>query len=203
MGSLTTMVKQIQVSNARKRKVESKGGLEALWKEIRNGNEEALDNLYCSTYSHLYNYGFQITPQESLVKDAIQELFLRIWRTYPNLSQAYSVKSYLFQSLRRILLRNLKTEKNRSKRNKKYVEESFREIYNIEELMIHLETEKQQKEMLVKALDSLSKRQKEAIFLKFYEGASNKEIAQIMEINAQSVYNLIYRSVERLKTVLN
>lgn len=198
------MVMQVnKVSKSGKWKVEAESDFDTLWKEIRQGNEAALDKLFCSTYSHLYNYGFQISPQESLVKDAIQELFLRIWRTHPNLSQAYSVKSYLLQSLRRILLRNLKAKRNRSKRNKKYIEESFREIYNIEELMIHLETEQEQKEMLIKALESLSKRQKEAIFLKFYEGASNKEIAQIMEINAQSVYNLIYRSIERLKTVVN
>ena len=194
---------QVQVSNSGRPDVESESNLDTLWKEIRKGDEDALDELFCSTYSHLFNYGFQITPQKGLVKDAIQELFLTLWRTHPNLSQAYSVKSYLFQSLRRILLRNLDTRRNRSKRNKKYIDDSFREIYNIEELMIHLETEQEQKEMLIDAMDSLSKRQKEAIFLKFYEGASNKEIAQIMEINSQSVYNLVYRAIQKLKSVVN
>lgn len=197
------MAMEIQVSNSGKRVTESENELDTLWQEITNGNEDALDSLFCLTYSHLYNYGFQITPQKGLVKDAIQELFLRLWRSHPNLSDAYSVKSYLLHSLRRILLRDLETRRNRSERNKKYVKDSFNEIYNIEELLIHLETEQQQKEQLLEALDSLSERQKEAIFLKFYEGASNEEIAEIMEINTQSVYNLIYRSIEKLKSVVN
>lgn len=199
----TKKAMQIQVSSSDKWEIESESELDALWKEIRQGNEDALDNLFCLTYPRLFNYGFQITPQKGLVKDAIQELFLRLWRSHPNLSQAYSVKSYLLHSLRRILLRNLKTQRNRSERNKKYVEDFFEEIYNVEELMIHFETEHQKKEMLIEALESLSKRQKEAIFLKFYEGASNNEIAEIMEINSQSVYNLIYRSIEKLKTFVN
>lgn len=190
---------QIQVSNSGERDAGSDRELDVLWQEIRQGNEDSLDTLFCLTYSRLFNYGYQITPQKGLVKDAIQELFLRLWRSHSNLGEAYSVKSYLLHSLRRILLRNLKTQRNRFERNKEYVEDFFDEIYNIEELLIHFETEEQKKGQLVKALDSLTDRQKEAIFLKFYEGASNTEIAEIMEINSQSVYNLIYRSIEKLK----
>lgn len=191
---------QIQVSNSNEREVESENELDTLWQEIRQGNEDSLDTLFCLTYSRLFNYGYQITPQKGVVKDAIQELFLRLWRSHSKLSEAYSVKSYLLHSLRRILLRNLKTQRNRFERNKEYVEDFFDEIYNIEELMIHFETENEKKELLIEALESLTDRQKEAIFLKFYEGASNNEIAQIMEINSQSVYNLIYRSIEKLKS---
>lgn len=190
---------QLEVSKSTQESFETENEFNVLWRKIREGDDEALENLFCFTYSHLFNYGFQITPQEGLVKDAIQELFLTLWRTHPYLNQAYSVKSYLFHSLRRILLRNLKKQRNRSKRNKVYAENFFDDIYNIEELMIHFETEKQQQEMLLEALGSLTKRQKEAIFLKFYEGATNHEIAQIMGINHQSVYNLIYKAIEKLK----
>lgn len=196
----TVVAMQVHVSNSNGCEIESENELKNLWQEIRKGNEDALDTLFCLTYSRLFNYGFQITPQKGLVKDAIQELFLRLWGSHTELSEAYSVKSYLFHSLRRILLRNLKTQRNRFKRNKKYVDDFFEEMYNIEELMIHFETEQKQKEKLIEALESLSKRQKEAVFLKFYEGASNDEIANIMEISSQSVYNLIYRSIEKLKT---
>jgi len=170
-----------------------------LWMEIREGSEEALAKLFCSYYSHLFNYGFKIVSKEALVKDAIQELFLTLWNKRNQINEAYSVKSYLFHSLRRILLRTVSKQKNRTDRNRTYVDNFFEEIYNIEELMIHFETERNKKQQLAEAIDSLSKRQKEAIFLKFFEGLSNREIATVMEINRQSVYNHVSSAIRKLQ----
>lgn len=170
-----------------------------LWSGIRKGDENALSKLFCMYYNFLFNYGYKIIPRHDLVKDSIQELFLTLWKRRDHIEEAYSVRSYLFHSLRRILLRNITRQKNRSTRNEVYVDNSFEEVYNTEELMIHFETKQDQKEKLKKALQSLSKRQKEAIFLKFYEGLSNTEIATVMDINQQSVYNHVSKAIGNLQ----
>ncbi|MDZ7690830.1 MAG: sigma factor-like helix-turn-helix DNA-binding protein [Balneolaceae bacterium] len=49
---------------------------------------------------------------------------------------------------------------------------------------------------------ALSDKQKEAVFLKFYSGLTNTEIAQVMDVNRQSVYNYIYRAIQALQSYM-
>ena len=72
-----------------------------------------------------------------------------------------------------------------------------------EELLILDELQQEQKEQLLKALEALNKSEKEAVFLKFYSGLSNAEIAQVMGVNSQSVYNYIHRAIQALKVFLD
>jgi RNA polymerase sigma-70 factor (ECF subfamily) len=52
------------------------------------------------------------------------------------------------------------------------------------------------------AISQLSKRQQEVIFLKYYKGLSNEEIATIMDIERQTVANFLHRSLTNLKRSL-
>lgn len=172
---------------------------EKLWSDITEGDRDSLSELYCYSYVQLFNYGFKIVPEKGLVQDCIQELFLNIWSTRNRISEARSVKSYLFSSLRRIILRRIKKNRNRARRNHDYSLNMFEEMYNIEDVLIHFETEYQQKVQLGGALESLSKRQREAVYLKFYNGLSNKEISEVMDVNKQSVYNHISKAIQKMQ----
>lgn len=172
---------------------------EDLWRQITTGSRDALSQLYCYSYTSLFKYGYKINPDTDLVKDCIQELFLNIWGKRYNISEAKSVKSYLFSSLRRILLRRLQKIRNRARRNHRYQQDFFEEMYNVEELVIHFETQEHKKEQMMVALQTLSKRQKEAIYLKFYSGMSNNEISEVMEVNKQSVYNHISKAISKMQ----
>lgn len=170
-----------------------------LWADIRNDEKQALAKLFCKYYEYLYNYGYKIVPGEEFIKDCIQDLFLTIWKSRKTINSADSVKSYLFISMRRTIFRKLRKQKARKIRNKKYLDVSFEDLFNMEDLMIHLETQNEHKKKLIVAIDSLGKKQKEAIYLKFYEGFSSNEIAAIMGIKRQSVYNHISEGVQKLK----
>jgi RNA polymerase sigma factor (sigma-70 family) len=50
-----------------------------------------------------------------------------------------------------------------------------------------------------KVLASLSRRQQEVIYLRFYVDADLEEIAEIMSLNRQSVYNLLHDALKKLK----
>lgn len=189
----------VQVSKPKRWDKDIENNPDQLWSEIREGQEEALSKLFCLFYPQLFNYGFKMVPEQDFIKDSIQELFLTLWRKREHINEAYSVKSYLVHSLRRIILRNLAKKKNRSNRNQVYMDNFFEEVYNVEELMVYFETKQQKKEQLYRALESLSERQKEAILLKFYDGLSNTEIARIMGINQQSVYNHVSKAINKLQ----
>jgi RNA polymerase sigma-70 factor (ECF subfamily) len=55
---------------------------------------------------------------------------------------------------------------------------------------------------VLQALDQLSNRQKEIIYLKFYQELNYEEVSEIMNINYQAARNLLYQSIKSLKKLL-
>lgn len=176
---------------------------EQAWLNVRRGNKDALSKLFCHYYQYLFNYGYKLVAREDLVKDSIQELFMTIWNQRDRVGHAFSVKSYLLISLRRLVFKNLQKQKNQYQRNHIYIEEFSEDTLNIEEYFVRFETEREYKKRLTEAVKSLSKRQKEAISLKFYDGLSTNEIACVMEINRQSVYNHVSEGIRQLQGMVN
>ena len=54
---------------------------------------------------------------------------------------------------------------------------------------------------LKKTLSLLSKRQKEIIYLKFYQHLDHGQIAELMNLNSQSVYNLLHEAIQKLRNL--
>lgn len=174
-----------------------------LWESLCAGNRKALNQLFRLYYESLYDYGIKLIGDSEIVKDGIQKLFLRLWRSHNTLSQAQSAEAYLLFSLRRILFRIKKRHRARLERNKTYLDEVFSESFSAEEIIVKIELEREKKAELLDAINSLNGRQKEALFLRYYHGLSNGEIARVMDINRQSVRNHLSRAIKSLRTLLN
>lgn len=170
-----------------------------LWNSFLRGDKEAISELFVRYHPDLYRYGLKINHNEEAVHDGIQELFLRLWNKREYLSHAKSVKKYLIVSLRRILLDQLKKYDAREKRENEFLSLSKSNYANAEEEIIEYETEDERKRILQEAVSSLTMRQKEILFLKYYEGFENKEISEIMGITYQRVRNLLHETIEKLK----
>ncbi|GAB3329410.1 hypothetical protein GCM10027299_32730 [Larkinella ripae] len=72
-----------------------------LWTALKNGDRRAFADLYQRYYRALYQDGYQLLPDAVLVADAIQDLFVDLWRTRQNLADSASARFYLFQALHR------------------------------------------------------------------------------------------------------
>lgn len=174
-----------------------------LWERIQKGERIALSSLFHKYYPLLLNYGMKLLPDEDLAKDSIQELFLSLWEQRNNLSDVKYVRSYLLSAYRRRVYKLANQQGNREKREQVYFEDSFTEMLNEEEVIIGAELQDEQKKIIKDAISQLGKRQKEAIYLKFFNGLTNDEISQVMGIHVQSVYNHISRALQTLQKSLN
>lgn len=174
---------------------------EKLWEGLVQGNEIAFDELYNRYFDKLYVYGRHMTPDTDLVKDAIQELFVELWKYRSKLSSVSYVKAYLYKSIRRKLLKELKVK--RSYDPVSMLNESMHVTYSRERSLMKEQTQQRQKEILSKAFENLSSRQKEAIILKYYNDLSYQEIASVMSLQkVKSARTLLYRAIDVLKTSL-
>lgn len=177
--------------------------LKLLWKKIILGDKTALSKLFNDTYDSLYSYGYRITYNPENVRDAIQEVFFQIWKYRKTLSQPDSVRAYLFISLRRELLKKKKANKRRDQVHNNYYLEEFDTLisYSKWEEILNLDDEESQE--LKKSIENLTPRQREVIYLKYFEGLSTEELAQILQVRTQSIYNLVFDAINSLRFFLN
>ncbi len=176
---------------------------EELWCDFLSGDKEAISELFLKYYGDLYRYGFKINPCDEAVRDSIQDLFFRLWKKREVLDQAVSVKKYLIVSLRRILMRQLARYDAREKRNREYSDMSYQHVSSIDETIIHSELLRERKSVLNESLSELTKRQREVVFLKFYEGYSNKEISEMTSLSYQRVCNITHEALIKLREIVS
>ncbi len=166
---------------------------DTLWHLLRQGDRSAFAQLYERYYSILYSYGYKLFPQVTLVEDAIQDLFIDLWRMRENLSAADSVKFYLFRSLRRSIHRLSEKEKNQVPFTFDAVEPAM------EASWIDHEQESLLIQRLTALLQNLPTRQREVITLRYYENFKTEEIALIMGITEKAVRNTLYKALTQLR----
>jgi RNA polymerase sigma-70 factor (ECF subfamily) len=171
-----------------------------LWDEVRAGNKEAVEQLFDIYADPMFAYGIKFISDRELVKDCIQNLFLRLMVHYQHLSEVSNVKSYLLISLRHELMRKIKQGHALS----------FDED---EQLKFHMELATAEsmtedatdddtiriKKVLTDELMKLTHRQKEALYLRYVQELPMSEIAVIMDMKNQSVRNLIHRAFQKLR----
>jgi RNA polymerase sigma factor (sigma-70 family) len=171
-----------------------------LWNAFKNGNKEAFAVIYYRCFKILFLRGLQISSDKELIKDCIHDLFVEIWTNKLQLATPDSVKAYLISSIRRKIIRQLKMIRSRQI-----------DLYNTpigivqskEDQMISEQVKQEQLCYFNRAINSLTKRQKEAIQLKFYSNLSYEEIAQKMEISTDSIYNLVSKAIDNLQQELS
>jgi RNA polymerase sigma factor (sigma-70 family) len=148
-------------------------------------------------YRPLFNYGLRICSDEDLVHDCIQELFLELWERRERLSDADYVRTYLLRAVRNKIVK----EGLRLRRVKKVEELAFEPLHDlsIESQIVENEHKVEMALRLKETINKLTKRQREVIYLRFYQNLEFEEISRVMEMNRQSVANLLHRSIKEIK----
>jgi RNA polymerase sigma-70 factor (ECF subfamily) len=77
--------------------------------------------------------------------------------------------------------------------------DNFQIEFSHEVILIEQQFSQERMSTLTKAVNSLPDRQKEAIFLRFYDDLTYEQIASIMAIDQRSVYKIIYKALHGLQ----
>lgn len=173
-----------------------------IWSMLGDGDIRALKTLFLRYKDYLYQYSLKLSGQHALAEDCVHELFFRIWNRKENLSEVTSVKSYLWISIRHDVFRAIKSGKKEILTdNMSIFLPGFH--FSPEEVIIHSELKSASRTRLVKALNQLPARQREAIFLKYFHGMGYDEMEQIMSVSYQTARNYISDGVRTLKIYMD
>lgn len=166
---------------------------------LQSGDVNAFSRLYDLHVNMLFNYGCRLTTDKELLKDCIHDVFIKIYNKREDLGEIANFKSYLF-----ISLKNKLCDESRKRIN--YTDLSVEELNpiaseNVENDYIHFEMESVSNEKVKHLLSQLPPRQKEALTLYYIEEKKYEDICVIMDMNYQSVRNLIHRGILKLRSI--
>ncbi|ANH82854.1 hypothetical protein A8C56_19355 [Niabella ginsenosidivorans] len=173
-----------------------------LWQSLKEGKQEALASIYFNHFKSLYEYGLRITGDEELVKDTIQDLFIKIWTNRSNFENISKIRPYLLVSLRSALYNKIQQNGKRPVRALNTKDE-FEMVFSAESKYIAGEARSLQTQKLLAALNQLTPKQKEIIYLRYFEELDYEEIVRVMNSSLKAVYKLKARGLDALKQLLH
>jgi len=173
-----------------------------VWAALQQGHRKALDYIFEKHIRQLYAYGARITADVLLVEDCIQDVFVELWHRHDRLSTTDNVRFYLLKCLRRNLERKLQAGERERVRDAHAAEYTDSHYASAESHLIELQTTSEQQQQLTRALEKLSQRQREAVYLKFYEKMPYEQLAEVLHIDLKSTYKLIGKAVESLRRLI-
>lgn len=172
-----------------------------LWIAFKKGDVRAFEQLYNRYFEVLANYGHRYYTDKQQLEDAIQDVFVDVWRRRQHLSDVESVKFYLFRALRHQVIRNTRNDLLETSEDiNDFLD--FLVAFSSEQQSIEQETHINQTQAVAKAIAQLSQRQQEAINLRFYHGMSLDEMTQLMSLSKQSVSNLLFKAYSVLRLTI-
>lgn len=162
-------------------------------------NNRDISSIYNSYINDLYSYALHLGFDESIIMDAIHDVFLNLCRK-KSIHEINDVKFYLFRSLKNTLL-------NFKRSNKRFVDLSGG---NIEELPFHINVtieesfiSKEEHEITRRNIDEmlnvLTPRQKEIIYLRYTHEYDYQQISQLMNITVSACRKLVHRAITTIR----
>ncbi|MBD8488583.1 sigma-70 family RNA polymerase sigma factor [Echinicola sp. CAU 1574] len=171
-----------------------------LWMLISADDRKAFGYSFKLYSKDLFRYGRKFTEAKEVIEDVIQDVYLDLWNKRKGTQIQQSIKFYLFTAFRREIIKRL--SKLRKQESMDYFSpEALLEASYLEGL-IKQQGERESNQRLHSAILRLSERQREAVYLRYFADLSNQEIAKLMGISVESVYNLIFKSIKLLKGVM-
>lgn len=172
-----------------------------LLQRILKNDEQALGLLMRKYYTDLYNYAARFTPDDALIKDCIQEVFISLWQRRQTAGVILSPKFYFLRAIKNKVLKSLDKAQRKIGSHALPEDYDFSHEFSVEKMIIAKQVSEQNATRLNALLALLSKREREVIYLKYYQYLDNGEVAELMNITRQSVYNLLHEAIRKLQAL--
>ena len=162
------------------------------------GDADAFRDIHRALFKGLYNYALKLLQDGDLASDAVQDLFVKIWVRRDGIGPIQKIKPYFFTALRRQVLNQLRNLHHRELQIGGLPRPDI--DFSPEEIVVRNEEYATLHNKIAALLNELPRRQKEVIYLRYFEEMEYTQIAEIMGIHYQSVLNLTQKALQKLRS---
>ncbi len=148
---------------------------------LKEGNEWAFEIVYKKYSIPLIAYANNITGDNELSKEVVQDFFVRLWQNHQNIAIKDSLKAYFFLSIKNNAVKSI---------NRKRKHEDILDYKLSESVLAEFNSELEYIEFsqrVYNAIETLPEKTKEYFQLSRFEDRTNKEIAEIKGVTVKNV----------------
>lgn len=169
-----------------------------IWQKfLMDGDQQSFSAIYHAYADELYSYGVHLGFPEEMCKDAIQDIFYKMYKTRIRLDGPNTPAAYLFKSYKNRLI-------DLSRKNsKKESLHSFKEVFVVDvDILDHIIREEDAillKQKVEQMLECLSDEQREAVYMKYMLDMNYDEIGEILGMHPDSAKKMVYRAMKKMR----
>lgn len=171
--------------------------IENLIKQAQAGDTDAFSYLYDEYFAHIYRYVYYRVNRED-VDDVVAQIFMKAWDNLGRFTarEGATFSSWLFKIAHNLVIDQYRKHRSIAELPSDIVDE--REAYDPQKVAQN----KLDQVVLKEALSHLKEAYRQVIVLKFINGFSNQEVADILKRKEGNVRILQFRALRELKVVL-
>lgn len=171
---------------------------EIILKKFIEGNDEAFTFIYNKYVDVLLSYGVGLGFDREILKDAIHDVFVRLYSNREHLEGVKQLKYYLFRSLKNRLLDIVKSPASGHSNIEDYEFKFYIKADVLDEMIAEEETKYIQSKIEY-MLNCLTNKQREIIYLRFIHEMEYEEVAKLLDISIHASRKLVSRAIKRIR----
>ena len=164
---------------------------------LESGDDAHFSVIYNNVIDDLFAYGISLGFLKESCKDAVQDVFIKIYLSRKKLSHIDNITGYIFKAFKNRLIDIKKS--NHIKDSIDSHLDNFAIEVTVLDNIIDSETAVILKEKINQLLNNITPNQREAVYLKYVVGLQHKEIGRILNIKEESARKLLYRAMGQLR----
>lgn len=166
--------------------------------KLKEGDTSAFNLLFFAYENRLFSYASSLLPEKKDAEEIVQEVFYRVWKNRAQLDEEKSFKSFLF-TISKNLIYNMLAKKATQTAYHQYqicfLESSHRQL---EDLQNYYELTS----IVQQVANTMSHKRKQVFVMSRFQGMTNKEIADHLEISLSTVENHINKALKTVREQL-
>ena len=168
-----------------------------LYNEYLDGEEGAFELLYNKYKDKIQYFVYNIVKDYQKAEDITQDVFVYVMQN--KIKESYTFKYYIYLVAKSRAYNQINMEKRRTEINEEYILNGAEQVgQDVADIV----TKNEKRQEIIKAIDMLDDRYKNAIYLVKIEELTYQETAQILGESIQNVKNLIHRGKKELRKIL-
>jgi RNA polymerase sigma-70 factor (ECF subfamily) len=161
---------------------------------IRCGDEVVFTALVRTYLDPLTRFAFSLLSDEDAAHDIVQDVFTRIWQLGADWSPHGRIAAYLFAAVRRRALDVL-----RDARAQMRAQETLRAHLDFVEREVDPYADVVFAHLVSDGILALTERQRDALYLRYGQGQTMAQVAEILGVDARAAERLIARAIASLR----
>jgi RNA polymerase sigma-70 factor (ECF subfamily) len=150
-------------------------------------------------YTRLCYFAFKLVHDKEVAKDIVQDVFLKCWKSIPEVGEEAATRNFLYLSVRNASLNHLRHEGVEKRYSESQKNENQYDESGILEQLIRAEVLAE----IRTAIEALPEGCRHVLKLGFFEGLKNEEIAQQLNISIHTVKSQKQRALKLLRLKLD